>query len=86
MLASSIRIRGRYGEPIQSSHSLCGIAATKRHGYRAHQFDAHHVLGKIHLKSENVAQGQKELAALEHDARAKGFMLIARKAANAKAG
>ena len=54
------------------------------HGYVGHQFDARLAPGEIHLKSVNVAEGRKELASLEHDARARGFMLIAQRAASAR--
>jgi len=60
------------------------LADAKSHGYLTHQFDARLALGEIHLKSGSVAEGRKELAALEHDARAKGFMLIASKAASVR--
>jgi hypothetical protein len=36
---------------------------------------------RSHLKSGNVAEGRKELTVLELDAKARGFILIARKAA-----
>ena len=60
------------------------LADARSHGYLTHQFDARLALGEIHLRSGNVAEGRKELAILERDARAKGFMLVARKAAITK--
>jgi thioredoxin-like negative regulator of GroEL len=43
-------------------------------------FDARLALAEVALKSGQVAAGRAQLSALEKDARAKGFLLVARKA------
>jgi hypothetical protein len=43
-------------------------------------------LGKTEIESRNPVNGRAELAALERDARAIGFLLIASKAAAAREG
>jgi tetratricopeptide (TPR) repeat protein len=60
------------------------LSDAKTHGYLGHQFDARLALAELKMKSGRVAEGRKELTSLEHDARAKGFMLVARKAAGAR--
>jgi serine/threonine protein kinase/tetratricopeptide (TPR) repeat protein len=60
------------------------LSDAKTHGYLGHQFDARLGLAELKMKSGRVAEGSKELTVLEHDARAKGFMLVARKAARAR--
>jgi ATP/maltotriose-dependent transcriptional regulator MalT len=60
------------------------LSSAKIHGYLGHQFDARLALAELKIKSGRVAEGRKELTALEHDARAKGFMLVARKAASVR--
>lgn len=60
------------------------LSVAKTHGYLGHQLDARLVLAQLKMKSGRIAEGRKELTVLEHDASAKGFMLVARKAANAR--
>jgi tetratricopeptide (TPR) repeat protein len=48
-----------------------------------YQFEARLALGEIEIKSGQASDGHARLAALEKDAIAKGFLLIARKAATA---
>jgi tetratricopeptide (TPR) repeat protein len=45
------------------------------------QYDARLALGELEIKSGNMAAGRARLATLEKDAKGKGFLLIARKAA-----
>src|SRR5580658_1498051 len=47
------------------------------------QYDARLALGELEIKSGNMAVGRARLATLEKDAKGKGFLLIARKAATA---
>jgi hypothetical protein len=54
--------------------------ATK-HGFVPEQLEARLALGEIEMKSGASDAGRARLAALEKDAQAKGFLLIARKAA-----
>jgi len=60
------------------------LSDAKNHGYLGHQLDARLALAEMKIKSGKTAEGRKELTVLEHEARAKGFMLVARKAANVK--
>ena len=50
------------------------------------QYDARLALGELEIKSGKVAAGRARLTTLEKDARSKGFLLIARKAAAALKG
>jgi tetratricopeptide (TPR) repeat protein len=47
------------------------------------QYDARLALGELEIKSGNMAAGRARLTTLEKDARDKGFLLMARKAATA---
>jgi tetratricopeptide (TPR) repeat protein len=58
------------------------IAEAKRHGFVGHLLDARLALGEIDVRSGNSTVGRVRIAALEEDAAAKGFLLIARSAAN----
>lgn len=58
------------------------LAEAKRHGFVGHLLDARLALGEIDMRSGNSTAGRVRLAALEKDAAAKGFLLIARSAAN----
>jgi len=60
------------------------LSDAKTHGYLGHQFDARLALAELKMKSGGIAEGRKELTVLEHDARAKGFLLVARKAASVR--
>jgi len=51
-----------------------------------HQLDARLALGEIEMKSGQTASGRVHLQALEREAHAKGFELIARKSAAAAKG
>jgi hypothetical protein len=66
----------RCGEPLSR------ISAIRLHSLRAGE--ARLALGEIQIKSGRSAAVRAELKALEHDAKAKGFLLIARKAALAR--
>lgn len=61
------------------------LSDAKTHGYLGQQFDARLALAEIEAKFGHATQGRTELAALERDAKVKGFLLIARKAAAAPA-
>jgi serine/threonine protein kinase len=58
------------------------LAEARRHGYLVYQFEARLALAEIELNTGNAADGRQQLAALEKEARSKGFLLIARKAAS----
>jgi tetratricopeptide (TPR) repeat protein len=56
--------------------------ATK-YGYTEFQLDARLARGEIAVRTGNISDGLQQLATLENEARAKGFLLVARKAAAA---
>jgi hypothetical protein len=58
------------------------LAEAKEDGFVRYELEARLVLGEIELKSANPLVGRTGLTAVEKDADAKGFYLIARKAAN----
>jgi len=60
------------------------LSDAKTHGYLGYQFDARLTLAELKMKSGRIAEGRKELTVLEHDARAKGFMLVASKVENVR--
>jgi len=75
------RIRAASGALADATRSLEGIvaeAARSQAGSTA--FEARLVLGELELKSGKTASGASRLTALEKEATAKGFMLVARKA------
>jgi tetratricopeptide (TPR) repeat protein len=73
---------GRRGDITQAVKDLQGTLIEARHyHYVGYQFEARLALGQIEMKSGDTAAGRARLAALEADAKAKGFGLIARKAA-----
>jgi tetratricopeptide (TPR) repeat protein len=80
------RVRAAEGD---STAAIAGLQATlaeaRRHGFLLRQFEARLALGQIEMKSGRAAAGRSRLALLEKDAKAAGFPLIARKAAQASA-
>ncbi len=57
------------------------LRQAREHGYLATEFECRLAIGELEKKSGNAAAAQAQLSALERDAHAKGFALIARKAA-----
>jgi len=72
-----------YSELDTATRTLQGVLAeAARHGFLGYQLDAGLALGEIELKaSASHSQGSARLATVEREARAKGFTLIASKAA-----
>jgi hypothetical protein len=65
---------------------LASIASeAKKHGYLEEELEARLATGEIEMKTGSTTLAQSHLAALEADARAKSFNLIAQKAAVARA-
>jgi tetratricopeptide (TPR) repeat protein len=58
------------------------LAEAKRHGFVGHLLDARLALSEIDMRSANSTAGRARLAAIEEDAAAKEFLLIARAATN----
>ena len=79
----SSRIRAALGKPAEARTALeATLAEAKENGFVRYQLEARLALGEIELKSANPTVGRTGLTALEKDADAKGFYLIARRAAN----
>ena len=78
-------VRAASGKPAEATKLLQDtIQAARKTGFFGLQFDARLALGETEMKSGNLTAGRAELASLERDARVKGFLLIARKAAAAR--
>jgi serine/threonine protein kinase/tetratricopeptide (TPR) repeat protein len=60
------------------------LVEATRLGLSQYQFEARLALGEMEMKSKETAAGRAHLAALEKDATATGFLLIARKAGAAQ--
>lgn len=73
---------GKRAEAVKSLESV--LAEATRTGHLGLQFEARLALGEIEMQSGKTAAGRARLKALEKEAAAKGFGLIARKAAAAK--
>jgi tetratricopeptide (TPR) repeat protein len=70
------------GETAAAKRNLGGVLAkATRHGYVGYEFQSRLALGEIEVKSGKTAAGRARLLALERDAKAKGFLLVARRAA-----
>lgn len=68
------------GDPAQPRKLLDGaLNDATRDGLVPYQFEARYALAEILMKVGKSGQGRFQLAALEKDATAKGFLLIARK-------
>jgi serine/threonine protein kinase/Tfp pilus assembly protein PilF len=57
------------------------LAEASKYGYVPYEFEARLALGEYEIRSGQVAEGRSRLVALERDAKATGFELIALKAA-----
>jgi hypothetical protein len=67
---------------MAAQKELNAIAAKSRElGYRGIELDARLALAEIEMKEGQTAAGRAHLAAIESDAEAKGYHLVARKAA-----
>jgi serine/threonine protein kinase/tetratricopeptide (TPR) repeat protein len=80
------RVRAASGNPdniAEAKKNLqAAVANATEHGMVQKQFQARLALGEIEIKSGDKAAGRAYLAALETDAEAKGFGLVARLAAD----
>jgi hypothetical protein len=59
----------------------CPADSASKHKYFGYQLEARLALGEIETGAGKIAAGRARLTALQKDAAAKGFLLIARKAA-----
>jgi tetratricopeptide (TPR) repeat protein len=73
---------GKTGEAKKQATQALQLAT--KHGFVPEQLEARLALGEIEMKSGEADASRARLAALEKDAQAKGFLLIARKAARAR--
>ena len=83
MDAKTKAANGGHAEALKMLQTLLDDAA--KNGYLPHQFEIRLALGNIEIKSGLVSAGRARLDALQRDARAKGFLRIAREAKEAKA-
>jgi serine/threonine protein kinase/Tfp pilus assembly protein PilF len=81
------RVGAASGETAEAAKVLeAAIAEASKHGFVNYQLEAELALGEIQMKAGQVTSGRTRLGALEKDAAARGFLLIARKAAAAVNG
>ncbi len=82
---TSARVRASMREVAEAKKRLeATVAEAKKSGFFRQQLEARLALGETEMKSSQSAAGRAQLAALERDATAHGFGLIARKAAAAR--
>jgi tetratricopeptide (TPR) repeat protein len=80
------QVKAANGQIASADESLTRIIAeTKKAGFVGYELEARLALAEIQLRSARTATAQARLAAVEKDARSKGFLLIAHKAAILKA-
>jgi hypothetical protein len=60
------------------------ITKSREPGYHIVELDARLALAEIELKAGQTAEGRAHLDAIEADAKAKGYVLVARKATTAR--
>jgi tetratricopeptide (TPR) repeat protein len=76
---------GNYSNPGHNAQATqlleTALREAKDHGYLGYQFEARLALGEIEIGSGNSSHARQQMAILEEEARAKGFALVARKAA-----
>jgi tetratricopeptide (TPR) repeat protein/tRNA A-37 threonylcarbamoyl transferase component Bud32 len=76
---------GRPSDPLEAAKSLEAVLGeAKKTGFLGYELEAGLALGEIELQSGNIVRARTRLEALERQATAKGFGLIARKAAAAR--
>jgi serine/threonine protein kinase/tetratricopeptide (TPR) repeat protein len=69
------------GNPEQAINQLqTSLQKSKKSGFGQLEFEARLALGEAEIKGGKATVGRADLRALERDAKAKGYMLIARKA------
>ena len=83
IVAARVRAaNGMSAEALQSLRST--LAESTRFGFVSYQLEARLALHELDLKSSRAAAARSQLAALEKEARTRGFNLIARRAAAAR--
>jgi hypothetical protein len=84
VLIAAARVRAAFGENVQAAKSLEALIAEAKFRLTSAEFEARLALGEIEMKSSKTAAERARLAALEKEATAKGFLLVARKAHTAR--
>jgi tetratricopeptide (TPR) repeat protein/TolB-like protein len=83
---ATARVLSAEGKTAEAMSTLQGVLAdAKKFGYVPYQLEARLALGQVEMKSGKVVAGRSRLSALEKEARAKDFNLIAAKAAKYRA-
>jgi len=81
-------VQAASAKPADLQASKAALDAVTREAEKAgllgHLFEAHLALGNIEMKYGSKADGRGHLAGVERDAAASGFVLIARRAAQAR--
>ena len=78
------RVRGATGNVDEAVKSLqASQAEADKYGYGGNSYEIQLVLAELEMKSGKAAAGRTRMKRLAKDARAKGFVLIADKAARA---
>jgi serine/threonine protein kinase/tetratricopeptide (TPR) repeat protein len=82
---TAARVAAANGKAAEALRSLQpALATATRRGFVQEQFELRLALGQIEIKSGQLAEGRRRLTVLEKDARAKGFLLVSKKAAEAQ--
>lgn len=82
--ARVVAATGKSAEALTQLETI--LAESKKFGYFPYELEARLAIGQIELKSGKAAAGRNHLTAVEKEARARGFILIANKAAKSQAG
>lgn len=81
------RVRAANGHAIEASDSLRKTAAeAAKFGFVGYALDARLALAQIEMNTHKSLAARSALQRLEEEAKAKGYLLIARKAAAAREG
>jgi tetratricopeptide (TPR) repeat protein len=81
---TAARVRDALGDPTSAARSLESILADARKGgFFEYELDARRRVGEIEIRSGRAEAGRTRLRAVESEARARGFELLARQAAAA---
>jgi tetratricopeptide (TPR) repeat protein len=76
------RVEAALGKNPSAENELESVlAGARKHKYLGYQLEARLALGEVETGSGKIAAGRAILAAIQKDAAAKGFLLIAREAA-----
>jgi tetratricopeptide (TPR) repeat protein len=78
-------VKAAAGNVTEATKMLEGVRAeVSRRGYTGYELKARLRLGELEIRSGNTSSGRAHLEQLQSEAKQKGFLLIARKAATAR--